>query len=221
MPTLEEGDGLAATLDHLAQLAGEMEVVVSDGGSEDRTLAIAGSHPVVDHLVRAPRGRALQMNAGAAAGTGPVVLFLHADTRLPPDYAAQIASALADPAVAGGNFRLLFDGGGLFSRFLALVYATQRRWGVFYGDSAIFVRRGVFDACGGFPDQEIMEDFEMARRIARHGRAACLAGPAITSSRRWRRAGVVRTVLTWLTVRWLYQFGVSPSRLGRLYRVVR
>ena len=97
----------------------------------------------------------------------------------------------------------------------------QRRSGVFYGDSAIFVREEVFRGLGGYPDQPVMEDFEMARGIARLGRAVCLDGPAITSSRRWRRSGIVRTVTSWLLIRWLYQLGVAPERLARLYRVVR
>ena len=221
VPTLEEEAMIGSCLAALAALPGRFEVIVADGGSGDRTRAIAAAHPVVHAVLGAPRGRARQMNAGAAHADGDVLLFLHADTRLPADAWRQIASSLADATVSGGNFRLEFGEGGAFGRLLALVYAIQRRGGVFYGDSAIWVRAEVFRRLGGFPDQPIMEDFEMARRIARHGRAVCLPGPAVTSSRRWRRGGLVRTIASWLIVRALYQCRVPAERLARIYRIVR
>lgn len=212
---------IGPSLDALGALPGRTEIIVVDGGSGDRTREIAARHPAVGTVLNAPRGRARQMNAGAAHAVGDVLLFVHADTRLPRDAAAAITGALADPRVSGGNFRLVFEGGGMFSRVLGVVYAVQRRSGIFYGDSAIFVRSDLFRRLGGYPDQPVMEDFEMARAIARAGRAVCLGGPAITSSRRWRRSGIVRTVTSWVLVRWLYQLGVSPERLARLYRVIR
>lgn len=221
VPTLEEESTLGRCLDALGAMPGRLEVIVSDGGSADGTREIAGRHPRVDLLIEAPPGRARQMNAGAARATGPTLLFLHADTRLPADAWAAITRAVADPGVSGGNFRLRFDGGGLFSRLLGSVYALQRRGGVFYGDSAIFARRQAFDRLGGYPDQPVMEDFEMARGLARLGRTVCLPGPAVTSSRRWRRSGIIRTVASWLIVRWLYQLGVAPGRLARIYRAIR
>lgn len=221
VPALEEEATLGACLDALAELAGHFEVIVSDGGSTDATREIAARHHVVDVVIDAPRGRARQMNAGAERATGEAILFLHADTRLPVGAWQEVAGALADPEISGGNFRLRFDGGGVFSALLGLVYAIQRRNGVYYGDSAIFIRKDVFHDLGGYRDQLIMEDFEMARNIARRGRDVCLPGPAVTSPRRWRRSGIPRTVFSWLLVRWLYQFGVSPSRLARLYRVIR
>jgi rSAM/selenodomain-associated transferase 2 len=219
VPVLDEAGELPALLDHLASLGGPIEVVVADGGSRDGTAGLAERHPLGPLVVRAPRGRARQLNAGAAAASGEVLVFLHADTRLPPDALRRLRRA--PRSVAGGNFSLRFDGGDRFSRVLGAWYAVQRRAGVYYGDSAIWARRTAFDALGGFRALPVMEDYDFARRLERHGRTACLRGPAVTSSRRWRALGVRRTVFAWVAIRWLYVLGVSPERLARLYSRVR
>jgi len=162
VPVLDERAALPALLDHVAALPGDWEVVVADGGSTDGTCALAAAHPLAPRVVDAPRGRAVQQNAGAAAASGDVLVFLHADSRLPRGAHAALTAALADPRVVGGNFALRFDGGGWFSRFLGAVYATQRRAGVFYGDSTIWVRPAVFAALGGFPAVPIMDDHLLA-----------------------------------------------------------
>ena len=150
-----------------------------------------------------------------------MLLFLHADSRLPRDAYASLADAWRDPDVAGGNFALSF-GGGAFARTLAAVYRLQRRHGFYYGDSSIWVRRATFDAFGGFREIPIMDDYDFVRRLERSGGTTrCLPGPATTSARRWRTMGIPRTVLAWFAVRWLYVAGVSPARLVRLYRIVR
>jgi len=166
-------------------------------------------------------GRAAQLNAGARAASGDVLLFLHADSRLPRDAYASLAEAWRTEHVAGGNFALRFDGGGAFERVLGAVYAFQRRHGYYYGDSSVWVRREVFDALGGYREIAIMDDYDFVRRLQRSGRTRCLPGPATTSSRRWRAIGIPRTVLAWFVIRWLYVAGVSPQRLVRLYRAVR
>lgn len=220
VPTLQEQEALPRTLDHLAALPGRFEVVVSDGGSTDRTRDIAERHPVVSAVVRSEPGRGRQMNEGAARADGEILVFLHADTRLPQGAYRALCTAVARGA-RGGNFALRFDGGGLFAAFLGAVYRLHRLARVFYGDSAIWATRSTFDEVGGYRDIPIMEDVEFARALHRSGRVDCLPGPAVTSSRRWREAGIVRTVAIWITIRCLYVAGVSPRRLAGLYRRVR
>jgi rSAM/selenodomain-associated transferase 2 len=217
VPALDEAAALPALLDHLRALEGRFEVIVADGGSRDATVATAEAHPLAPRVVRAPRGRALQMNAGAAVAQGELIVFLHADSRLP----AGAYRALTHTRADGGNFAIRFDGGDRFSRVLGAWYALQRRSGVYYGDSAIWLRRPAFDRLGGFRPLPIMEDYELVRRLERGFDTACLPGPALTSARRWRALGVPRTVLSWVVIRWLFVAGVAPDRLARLYRRAR
>jgi rSAM/selenodomain-associated transferase 2 len=217
VPALDEAAALPALLDHLHALEGRFEVIVADGGSGDATVATAEAHPLTPRVVRAPRGRALQMNAGAAVAQGELIVFLHADSRLP----AGAYRALTHTRADGGNFAIRFDGGDRFSRVLGAWYALQRRSGVYYGDSAIWLRRPAFDRLGGFRPLPIMEDYELVRRLERGFHTACLPGPALTSARRWRALGVPRTVLSWVVIRWLFVAGMAPDRLARLYRRAR
>ena len=218
IPTLQEAAALPSVLDHLAALDGELEVVVADGGSDDGTLALARAHPRADAVVEVPGGgRARQLNAGAARARGDVLLFLHADSRLPDHAYVVLATSDAD----GGNFALRFDGDDRFSRVIGRVYALQRRFGLYYGDSAIWVRRSVFERLGGVRELPIMDDDDLVRRLERTARTTCLPGPAPTSSRRWRRQGVVRPVASWLVIRDRFIAGGPPARLARLYRSVR
>lgn len=220
VPVLDEERALGPLLDDLAALPGRWEVVVADGASRDATVAIARAHPSAPRVVVAPRGRARQLQAGADAARGEILVFLHADSRLPRGAYAELRAALARGA-DGGNFALRFDGGGLFERTLTAVYALQRRLGVFYGDSTIWASRARFERLGGFPDLPVMEDYAFARRLVRHGGAACLPGPATTSPRRWRALGVPRTAASWIVIRWLFVAGVPAERLARLYRPAR
>jgi rSAM/selenodomain-associated transferase 2 len=222
IPTLDEEAELPALLDALAALQGRWEVVVADGGSRDATLELARSHPAAPLVIEATGGRAAQCNAAAHVATGDLLLFLHADSRLPCDAYASLAEAWrAGPTLAGGNFALRFDGDGAFERVLGAVYRFQRRHGYYYGDSSVWLRRETFDALGGFREIAIMDDYDLVRRLERHGATRCLPGPATTSARRWRAMGIARTVLAWFLIRWLYIAGVPPTRLVRLYRVVR
>jgi rSAM/selenodomain-associated transferase 2 len=222
IPTLDEARELPALLDDLARLPGRWQLVVADGGSRDATVALARAHPAAPVVLRAGGGRAAQCNAGARAAGGDVLLFLHADSRLPRDAYASLAAAWGTAGVQGGNFALRFDGGGTFARLLGAVYRLQRRHGFYYGDSSLWVRRERFDELGGFREIPIMDDYDFVRRLERGpGATRCLPGPASTSPRRWRAIGIARTVLAWFVIRWLYVAGVSPARLVRLYRVVR
>jgi rSAM/selenodomain-associated transferase 2 len=221
VPVLDEEATITGLLDHLAALTGRWEVIVADGGSGDATRELVARHPSQPLIVEAPAGRASQMNAGAAVARSAALLFLHADTRLPADACDSVARALTQPAILGGNFALRFDGGDRFSQLLGRWYALQRHAGIYYGDSAIWLRRTAFEELGGFRPLAIMEDYDLARRLQRAGRTACLAGPAMTSARRWRQLGLPRTIISWLLIRWLFLAGVPPHRLARLYPHVR
>jgi rSAM/selenodomain-associated transferase 2 len=221
VPVLDEARALPGLLDHLAALPGRWEVVVSDGGSGDGSAELARRHPLRPQVVAGPRGRARQLNAGAAAAGGDVLVFLHADSRLPADAYRSLAGALRDPSRPGGNFAVRFDGADRFSRGLTRWYAVQRRLGVYYGDSALWLRRGEWEALGGFAELAIMEDLELVRRLERRGRTASLPGPVLSSPRRWRALGWWRTGLAWTVIRWAWLAGVPAERLARLYPAVR
>ena len=226
IPTFDEARELPGLLDHLAALHGNWEPIVADGGSHDATRQTAADHPLRPRVVEQPGGRAAQLNAAARLATGDILLFLHADGRLPRDAYASLAEAHRAPAVRGGNFVLRFGGDdrddGAFERLLGAIYRLQRRHGLYYGDSSVWVTRRAFDELGGFREIAIMDDYDFVRRLEREpGTTRCLPGPAATSARRWRRAGIARTVLAWFLIRRLYVAGVSPDRLARLYRVVR
>jgi rSAM/selenodomain-associated transferase 2/rSAM/selenodomain-associated transferase 1 len=217
VPTLDEAVALPGLLDHLSALEGRFEVTIADGGSCDGTNEMAANHPLSPTLLHTPGGRAAQMNAGAAAAHGDLLLFLHADTRLPSGAYRSLTKSTAD----GGNFAIHFDGGDLFSRVLGAWYRAQRRLGIYYGDSAIWVRRRAFESLGGFRTLPIMDDYDLARRLERGFTTACLPGPVVTSARRWRALGVPRTVLSWVVIRWLFVAGVPPTWLAGLYRRAR
>jgi rSAM/selenodomain-associated transferase 2 len=158
------------------------------------------------------------MNAGARAAAGDVLLFLHADTRLPDGAGAAIARALADPAVVGGRFDIRFDSPRWpFRMIAALMNRRSRLTRISTGDQGLFVRRAAFEALGGFPDIPLMEDVEITRRLKRAGRIACLSERVTTSARKWERDGVARTIALMWALRLLYVCGVAPARLHRWY----
>jgi rSAM/selenodomain-associated transferase 2 len=217
VPVLDEGANLEALLPELRRLCPGAEVVVADGGSRDGGPEVVRRFPGV-RLARGPRGRARQMNAGATAATGDVLLFLHADTRLPAGAAAAIERALADPAVAYGRFDVRFDRPGRAYRTIAaLMNHRSRLTGICTGDQALFVRRATFEALGGYPDIPLMEDVELTRRLKRRGRVAALRSVVTTSARKWEREGVARTVVLMWALRLAYACGVAPARLHRWY----
>jgi rSAM/selenodomain-associated transferase 2 len=219
VPTLDEEATIASTLAH-ARRPGDVELVVVDGGSRDETVNVA--RPLADRVLDAPRGRAAQMNAGAAAARGAVLLFLHADTRLPDDYPALVAEALAPADVVGGRFDIRLDAPGLAYRVIErLIGLRSRLTGVATGDQAIFVRRDAFVRVGGYPAIPLMEDIALCRALKRAGRMAALRDVVVTSARRWQRDGLVRTVALMWTLRLAYYAGVSPARLARAYRAAR
>ena len=217
---LNEASAIASTLAALRRGAPAAEIVVVDGGSIDASVAQA--RPLCDALIVASRGRARQMNAGARESHGDAIAFVHADTVVPPTFAADIASALADSAVVGGRFDVKLDDDALPYRIIgAMISLRSRLSRTGTGDQAIFVRRAVFDRLGGFPELELCEDLEFSRRMKRAGRVACLRARVTTSARRWNRDGVVRTVVRMWLIRAMYLLGVPPARLKRMYSDTR
>ena len=217
VPALREAENLARLLPALRAEAPGAEIIVADGGSDDGSREAAARVPGVLVLAGA-RGRARQMNAGARAARGDVLLFLHADTVLPPGFERAIARALADPGVVGGRFDVRLDNPGWPYRMIGgLMNWRSRLSGISTGDQALFVRREVFEALGGFPDIPLMEDVEITRRLKRRGRQAALRDQVTTSARKWEREGVARTIGLMWTLRLLYACGVSPARLHRWY----
>jgi rSAM/selenodomain-associated transferase 2 len=217
VPVLNEAENLERLLPELLAHGPELDIVVADAGSTDGTAAVARRFSHV-RLVESPRGRARQMNAGARAARGGALLFLHADTRLPAGATAAIARALGDPSVVGGRFDVRFTSARWPFRMIAALMNWRSRWsGIATGDQGIFVRRAAFDALGGYPDIPLMEDIELTRRLKRLGTIACLGARVTTSSRKWEREGIARTIVLMWTLRLLYFFGVSPARLVAWY----
>lgn len=217
MPALNEAAVIEATLHALQPLrARGVEVVLADGGSSDGTAERAA--PGVDAVVASARGRALQMNAGAAAARSDVLLFLHADTRLPPLADVPVLQALAGGA-CWGRFDVRIEGRPWMLRVVGTLMNLRSRWsGIATGDQAIFVRRDLFERIGGYADQPLMEDVELCRRLRRIGPPACLRERATTSGRRWESRGVWRTIVLMWSLRWRYWRGESPEVLARAYR---
>ena len=217
VPALNEAPGIDAVLQALQPMRPRgVELVLADGGSADGTPERAARW--VDAVVAAPRGRALQMNAGAALARADVLLFLHADTRLPPRADVQVLQALAAGA-RWGRFDVHIEGRAwMLPVVAALMNLRSRLSGIATGDQGIFVTRAAFDQVGGFPAQPLMEDIELSRRLKRLGRPACLREKVCTSGRRWEQRGVWRTILLMWRLRWRYWRGEPAARLAEAYR---
>lgn len=217
IPVLDEGVGVAETLAALSPVRTRgAEIIVVDGGSRDRTVEAA--RPLADLVITAPRGRGSQMNAGAAAAHGDVLLFLHADTRLPPDADRLALGALAQSNRAWGRFDVTIAGRSpLLGIVAAMMNWRSRLTGIATGDQAMFMTRAAFARAGGFPDIPLMEDIVLSRRLKAIGPPACLAARVTTSGRRWDRDGVVRTIFMMWRLRLAFFLGAEPSRLARQY----
>jgi rSAM/selenodomain-associated transferase 2 len=220
IPALDEAGAIAATLAPLqAWRERGAEVIVVDGGSRDGTPDLAA--PRADRVLDGPRGRARQMNAGAGAARGGILVFLHADTRLPADGDRAIAEAVAGPR-QWGRFDIRLDGADrhpLLRLVGAMMNMRSRLTGIATGDQALFVTRDAFDGAGGFPDQPLMEDIALSGSLKRTaGRPACLRERALTASRRWEENGITRTIALMWGLRLAYFLGVSPRRLAAWYR---
>jgi len=218
IPTLNEERSLPSLLDAVCRQGVEYEVIVVDGGSQDRTLEIARCHGF--RTLPSPPGRRNGICVAAKEARGDVLFFLHADSSLLPGALNRINEVLlANPKIIGGNFRLIFAGDTPFSRWLTGFYAWIRSVGLYYGDSGIFVRRSVYEALGGFRSIPLMEDLDFVRRLERFGRTCCIKDPPlITSSRRFDRRHPLKIVYGWAKLHALFWLGVSPDRLAEIYK---
>jgi rSAM/selenodomain-associated transferase 2 len=217
VPVLDEADALAPWLASLQPLRRRgVRLVIVDGGSNDATMDVARAH--ADITFRAPRGRASQMNAGAAACRADVLLFLHADTRLPEGADVLVLDAVAQGRV-WGRFDVRFNVRGAMLRVIArLMNLRSRITGITTGDQALFIRQDLFDVVGGFPEIPLMEDIAMSRELKRRGRPASLRAKVVTSARRWERNGIWKTIFLMWWLRAAYFFGADPARLAHIYR---
>jgi rSAM/selenodomain-associated transferase 2 len=216
VPTLNEEAHIVSTIHNLQQLSGEKEIIVVDGGSSDRTVALARKENV--RVLEALRGRGPQMHAGAIQSTGDVIWFVHADTNPPREAIENIRRALERPSVVAGNFGLLFDGSSRAAKQLTAIYPLLRNLGLCYGDSGIFVRREVYNQIGGFRPLALFEDLDLLRRLRRAGDFVHLSCRIVTSSRRFENRNFGLMWLHWTTLQVLYWCGVSPNWLSRWYR---
>jgi rSAM/selenodomain-associated transferase 2 len=218
VPVLNESVALPVLLGRLLPLRRcGVEVIIVDGDSEDGTATIAECAGF--RVLRSERGRARQMNAGARAAGGDVLLFLHADTRLPEGAERLMLAAVADGRHVWGRFDVEFDIRSWTMDATALgMNLRSRLTGIATGDQAIFVTRPAFDAVGGFPDQPLMEDVEITSRLRKRTRPACITRPVVTSARRWQTRGAWRTIFLMWRLRLAYWRGVSAGDLARQYR---
>jgi rSAM/selenodomain-associated transferase 2 len=225
IPVLNEAAGIVAALEALAPLRNRgVELIVVDGGSTDETLTRAA--PLASRVLSAPRGRARQMNAGAAIAQGRVLLFLHADTRLPEKADALVALSSTCPAgfpsgFHWGRFDVHIDGQSVWLKVVArMMNLRSRLTGIATGDQAMFVTRAIFQSVGGFADIPLMEDIALSKTLLRLHRPLCLTARVSTSGRRWETHGIGRTIVLMWWLRLRYFLGADPQRLAQAYGTV-
>ncbi|NYS60593.1 TIGR04283 family arsenosugar biosynthesis glycosyltransferase [Vreelandella salicampi] len=219
IPVLNEADALPILLAALQPLRAQgAEVIVVDGESQDGTPKLA--RPLADRVLISPPGRARQMNLGAAQARADALVFLHADTRLPPNALTLITQALATRL--WGRFDIHLDGRSHWLPVIsAMMNLRSHLSGIATGDQALFIRRDAFDAVGGFPEQPLMEDIEITKRLKRLSRPTCLRAKVVSSGRRWDQYGAWRTMVLMWRLRYRYWRGASAKDLAKEYRHVR
>lgn len=217
MPVLNEAHGVVERLRALAPMrSAGVQVIVADGGSADGTVAAA--QPLCDRLVRAPRGRAAQMNAGAVVACGDVLVFLHADTILPDGALGLVLDGILRTGRVWGRFDVAIEGrSALLPVVAAMMNVRSRATGIATGDQAMFVTRAAFERVGGFPDIPLMEDIALSRALKRLGPPLCLREKVRTSGRRWDQNGAVRTIVLMWRLRLAFFLGAKPDDLARRY----
>jgi rSAM/selenodomain-associated transferase 2 len=217
IPVLNEGEGIAAALDALSDLRSlGSEVIVVDGGSRDATIQRARLR--ADRVISAPPGRALQMNAGAAKASGDVLLFLHADTRLPTAAEHVILDGLERSGLSWGRFDVRIEGHSPLLFIVGWMMNLRSRFtGIATGDQAMFVRRQTFEAVGRFAEIPLMEDIDLSKRLKKESRPLCVRERVVSSGRRWEENGVLATIMLMWRLRLAYFFGADPKVLARRY----
>ena len=215
IPTLNEENNLDNLLSSL-QAYQSVEIIVADGGSTDQTVDIARNHTV--QVVTSPAGRGLQQNKGAKTASGNILVFLHCDTVLPDNFPDLVDTVLNQTGTAAGAFRLRINADGSGYRYIEWGVNVRTRFlGLPYGDQVLFVNKNIFEQAGGFPNLPILEDLVLVRRLKRLGRIRISKASVITSARRWKRLGVIKTTLINQVILAGYLFGIKPETLARLY----
>lgn len=217
LPVLNEEAHIVAGLNLLQPLRQQgCSLIVVDGGSQDQTVALA--EPLADLIIVSAKGRAAQMNAGAALGNSDILWFLHADSLPPADAATLIRNALSDPNQCWGRFDVRLSGQHPLLRIVETLMNVRSRWtGIATGDQGIFMLRKLFERVGGYPAITLMEDIAISRLLKRHSWPVCLRQRLQTSSRRWERDGILRTIVLMWRLRLAYFLGVDPDQLARIY----
>ncbi|MBE9504074.1 MAG: TIGR04283 family arsenosugar biosynthesis glycosyltransferase [Proteobacteria bacterium] len=219
IPTLNEELCIEDTI-HPARDGGDVEIIIADGGSNDSTTTIV--QHFADKIISASKGRAKQMNAGAAAAEGSILLFLHADTILPVGWVEMIEKALENKNVAGGAFSFSTSGHSKGLKLVTFIVNLRSRvLSLPYGDQAIFIRREHFDAMEGFKEIPIMEDVDLITKMKKRGKLIILQAPVLTSSRRWEKEGWIKTTVRNQMLLFLYLLGIPPEKLFRFYNNIR
>jgi rSAM/selenodomain-associated transferase 2 len=221
IPVLNEAGIIVSALSRLQSFrAAGHEIIVVDGGSNDGTPTL--SEPLANRVISSPRGRAHQMNAGAEIASGGILLFLHADTLLPENADRLIFSGMARTGKMWGRFDASLSGKHcLFPIIASLMNLRSRIASIATADQAIFVERRLFEAVHGFPEIDLMEDIAMSKILKRTGKPLCLWHRVLTSSRRWEKNGILRTVLQMWFQRLAYFLGVDPRHLARCYNEMK
>ena len=226
IPTLDEESTLFNTLSTLTSLQFD-EVIIVDGGSQDQTCEIAQSYFETNRfltgkVVSAAKGRARQMNAGGLSAQSDILIFLHADTQLPPDARQAIEEVMEDGEWVGGRFDVQFEIDYGYAWLISRMMNWRSRWSqIFTGDQAMFIRKAIFQQLGGFSDIPLMEDIDLSYRLKQVGAVAALRSKVTTSFRRWEQNGPLRTILQMWTLRFLYWLGMSPHALQQFYGTIR
>ncbi len=216
IPTYNEEVGIETLLNKLQALRPQCELIIVDGGSEDNTVSLVSQH--VDVVIHSDKGRALQMNVGAATAKAPIVLFLHADTFLPDNAIEQLKSAM-EKGFVWGRFDIELTGSSRLLSIVAWSMNKRSRWtGIATGDQALFLDKPVFEQLGGFAEISLMEDIELTSRLRKLGKPYCSNSKVISSGRRWISFGIIKAILLMWSLRLRYFFGTDPDELEPLYR---
>ncbi len=221
VPTLNEEFSIAKTLDALFAVEGISEIIVVDGGSSDKTFEIVENYKTIKLVKTAEANRGKQLNEGTKHAGGDVFWFVHADTRPAPGCGKLICKSLDDEKIVGGNFKIVFDGNGIWARFLSRLYPKLRRINLVYGDSAFFVRKEIYEKIGGFESLQLFEDVDLYKKIRKYGRFETLDSPVVTSSRRFENRSFLFTFARWSLFQGLYWLGFPPHLLAKKYEAVR